>query len=92
LNDYSLKQGDFELVFTNSKILEKQRGIMGYFLKKIGSSLLTGQSIMNISLPIKIFDDRSLLELFSHQHSLAPYFLEKAGREEFGIEKMKLVI
>ena len=47
---------------------------------------------MNISLPIKIFDEQSLLESFAHQHALAPFFLEKAGREEFGLEKMKLVI
>jgi hypothetical protein len=47
---------------------------------------------MNISLPISLFDERSLLESFSHNHALAPYFLEKAGREEFALEKMKLVI
>jgi hypothetical protein len=46
---------------------------------------------MNVSLPIKIFDERTILENFAFQHSLAPFFLEKAGREEFGIEKMKLV-
>jgi len=90
--DYTLKQGDFELVFTNTKIIDKQRGIVGYFLKKIGSVLLSGESIMNISLPISLFDERSLLESFSHQHALAPYYLEKAGREEFALEKMKLVI
>jgi len=46
---------------------------------------------MSVSLPIKIFDQRSILETFSHQHALAPYFLEKAGREEFAMEKIKLV-
>ncbi len=86
-----MNAGDNELTFTNKKLLEKQRGVIGYFIKKIGSNLLTGQSIMNISLPINLFDERSLLELFAHQHALAPFFLEKAGREEFGIEKIKLV-
>lgn len=63
---------------------------MSYFLKKIGSNLFSGKSIMNISLPINLFDERSLLESFAHNHALAPYFLEKAGREEFDLERMKL--
>lgn len=30
-------------------------------LKKIGSNLLKGKSIMNISMPVTIFEDRSML-------------------------------
>jgi hypothetical protein len=67
-----------------------QRGIIGYFLKKIGSNIISGQSIMSISLPINIFDERSLLELFAFQNSLAPYFLDKAGEETQALERLKL--
>lgn len=78
------------MTFINQNVIDKQRGIIGYFLKKIGSNLMSGQSIMSVSLPINIFDQRSLLELFAFQNSLAPYFLEKAGGETPTIEKLKL--
>jgi Oxysterol-binding protein len=57
----------------------------------MGSALFSGQSIMNVSLPINIFDDRSLLETFAFQYSLSPYFLDKAGLESNQLEKLKLV-
>ena len=70
-------QGDDSLKFIEQKIIDKQRGVLTHFLSKIGSNLLSGSGIMNVSLPINIFDQRSLLELFAHQCRLSPYFLEK---------------
>ena len=43
---------------------------------------------MNVSLPINIFDQRSLLEVFAHQCTVATYFLEKAGQEEDPLKKL----
>lgn len=48
--------------FINQDILKKQRSVMSYMLKKIGGNILTGKRIMNVSLPIYIFDCRSMLE------------------------------
>ncbi len=42
--------------------LSKQRSVVTYLLKKIGSNILSGKSVMNVSLPIYIFDIRSMLE------------------------------
>jgi len=89
-SEFIKNKGDAALQYINQTIISKQRGIIGYFLKKLGSNLFQGQSIMNISLPINIFDERSLLEVFAHQNSLAPYFLEKAGQETNKLEKLKL--
>lgn len=50
------------LEYINQDVLKKQRSVMTYMLKKIGSNLLSGKSIMNVSLPIYIFDPRSVLE------------------------------
>lgn len=82
--------GDVSLTYINQEIITKQRGIIGYFIKKLGSNFMSGQSIMSVSLPINIFDERSLLEVFAYQNCLAPYFLEKAGVETQSIEKLKL--
>ena len=43
--------------------------------KSIGVNLLTGRSIMSVSLPIKIFEPKSFLEKMAVDFSLAPYFL-----------------
>jgi hypothetical protein len=81
--------GDTSLTFVDLKTMEKQRGVLKHFLTKLGSNLLSGSGIMNVSLPINIFDERSLLEVFAHQCRLSPYFLEKAGQSEDPIEKLK---
>jgi hypothetical protein len=51
------------LEFIDQETLKKQRGVFSYMVKKVGANLLTGKSIMNVSLPIYIFDPRSVLEV-----------------------------
>ena len=48
--------------YIDQEIIKKQRGVMGYMVKKIGVNIIMGKGIMNVSLPINIFDYRSLLE------------------------------
>lgn len=61
--DYERTPGSEGLIFKNKEVIEKQRAVVGYLMKKIGTNLFTGKSIMNVSLPINIFDVRSLLEV-----------------------------
>jgi hypothetical protein len=63
LNEYERKLGSDEIVFLNQEVIDKQRAVAGYLIKNIGLNLIKGKSIMNISLPINIFDTRSILEL-----------------------------
>jgi hypothetical protein len=78
------------LVFTNKEIIDKQRAVVGYLIKKVGMNILTGKSIMNVSLPINIFDIRSHLEVYAYQNSYSS-FIEKAAKTEDKLEKLKLV-
>jgi len=48
--------------FINQDIISKQRSVLTYMIKKIGANILRGKGIMNVSLPIYIFDSRSMLE------------------------------
>ena len=80
--------GDQSLKFIEYKTIEKQRGVIKHFLNKIGTNILSGSSIMNVSLPINIFDERSLLEVFAHQCRLCSYFLEKGTQELNPLEKL----
>jgi mevalonate kinase len=63
VTDFERKEGTEGLIFTNKDIIEKQRAVMGFLIKKIGSNFLSGKSIMSVSLPINIFDVRSHLEV-----------------------------
>ena len=59
---YIKSYGTEGLEYIDKETINKQRGILTYLIKKVGSNLLSGKSIMNVSLPIYIFDYRSLLE------------------------------
>ena len=66
------------------------RGIT-WVIKRIGSYILSGQSILNISLPVFLFDPRTLQEVFAYEHRLAPYFLTHAAHCKDTMEKLKWV-
>lgn len=48
--------------FINHEMISKQRNVLTHMIKKIGTNIFTGKTLMNISMPINIFDCRSLLE------------------------------
>ncbi len=50
--------------FIDQETLAKQRSVMTYMIKKIGANILRGKGIMNVSLPIYIFDCRSMLDTY----------------------------
>jgi len=50
------------LEFINQDVMNKQRSVMAYMIKNVGSNFLKGKSIMSVSFPIYISDYRSSLE------------------------------
>lgn len=53
---------DEGLIYVDYSVIKKQRESVTYLVKKIGVHLLKGESVMNISLPVHMFDERSLPE------------------------------
>lgn len=92
-----LSQTNFEphttasLRYTDEDYIKIQRGVLFYLVKKIGVNLLTGKSIMNVSLPIKIFEPRSFLEKVACDFRYLPHYLLKAYHEIGTIERMKIM-
>jgi hypothetical protein len=78
--------------FVNRKKLDIQIDILKFMVKKIGSSLMSGKSIINISLPVIIFEKRSNLERHAYQLTYAPLYFEQAARMTDPVEQMKLVM
>jgi len=89
--DYDRKEsGGIALV--NTAILKKQRGVLSHFLSKMGSNILKGKSIMSISMPVNIFEPRSLLQKLACNFVYAPIFLKKASECDDAVESFKWII
>ena len=48
------------LILRDKEMISRQDKVIGYLIKKMGSNLIKGKSVMNISLPVTIFDKRTL--------------------------------
>lgn len=51
-----------ELILTDQKIIESQKGIISDVLKKMAKLIFTGQGLVKMSLPVRIFDTKTQLQ------------------------------
>ena len=65
------------LNFVNEEKIARQKRVMSYLFTQIGKNIFTGKSIIGISLPVFIFDQRSFLERYGISFQFAPLYLEK---------------
>ena len=80
------------LIYKDYDMISKQRRVIFHLVKSMGSNLLKGKSIMNVSLPVTIFDKESLLQRTASDFLYAPYFVEKIYAAEDPIDKMKWTV
>lgn len=88
---YERKPKEDGLILTSSFQIENQKKVMSFLFKKIGQKVLKGQNIMNISLPVYIFDKRTMLQVFAYELKEAPSILSKVYYTENIIEKLKFM-
>lgn len=67
---------DKELIFINEELIQGQKDSLRFVMKQIGANLISGKSITNVSLPVDIFEPRSLLERAASAFSCAPRYLK----------------
>ena len=72
-------------------IAEKQGGIIKEVITQLTKTIWTG-GVMSLSLPIRIFEPRSMLERISDWFCFAPILLTKAGSVKDKVLAMKYVI
>ncbi|MCQ2821373.1 MAG: oxysterol-binding protein [archaeon] len=89
--DYVKTKDQSGLVYVNEKEKAKIMDGIKWLLKNIGESILHGQSIMNTSLPVFVFDPRSMHEVFCYELRGAPYYLTKAFYSPDEYERIKWV-
>ena len=90
LKDYLIK--DYYGVYClNQEVVDKQSGIIKEVITQLTKCLWSGTA-MSLSLPIRIFEPRSMLERYSDWFSFAADLLNKAGSCKDKIESFKYVI
>ena len=90
LKDYLIK--DYYGVYClNQEVVDKQSGIIKEVITQLTKCLWSGTA-MSLSLPIRIFEPRSMLERYSDWFSFATDLLNKAGSCKDKIESFKYVI
>jgi hypothetical protein len=91
LEDYYVK--DMEGVFCKSEeIVKKQGGVITDMAKQVAKGIFGFSGIVSISLPIRIFEPRSMLERYSDWWCFAPILLRKAAVVKDKLEAFKQVI
>ena len=80
-----------ELKCVDKEVLDKQKGLVGEMIKKIMQSIAEGRGIVGVSLPVRIFEPRSLLERIVDWWVFAPQYLSQAYLLD-PIARMKSVV
>ena len=76
----------------NQRILDKSKGVVSHVIKQAASKIFSGQDVIGVSLPVRIFEARSLIERIGDWHSFAPLYLKQAGKLDDHLERFKLCI
>lgn len=81
------------LVFLDAEALKSQQGVVKEIMMQVGAQLLSGKLAVRISLPIRIFEPRTLLERVADGWNYAPTLLKKAALSSSDpTERLKLIM
>lgn len=80
------------LIYKNQDVIDRQTRTVTWLLTKLGSNIISGQPIMTTSMPVFIFDKRTMHQVFAYEHRNAPYYLTKAAYSTDQYERFKWII
>jgi hypothetical protein len=95
-DDYRLEKdthsnGGFAL--TDKNILAKYRSAGKDLIKQVGKQIITGKfNLTTVSLPIRVMDHKTVVELVASIACLGPAYLNAAALAEDPVERMKYVM
>mmetsp|Transcript_3905 Transcript_3905/g.4289 ORF Transcript_3905/g.4289 Transcript_3905/m.4289 type:complete len:461 (-) Transcript_3905:453-1835(-) len=85
-----MKDGGLQCV--DKEALDKQKGVLGEVLQQILNNIREGKGIVAVSLPVRIFEDRSVLERICDFWGFAPTFLTEAAQTTDRMDRFKKII
>lgn len=81
-----------ELKLIELEILKNQKGIIMEILQSLVKSIAEGRGVVGVSLPVRIFEPRSLLERVCDWWTFMPNYIIPAVKLQNPVERMKQVI
>ena len=90
-NNYANIPEKSGLLYINEEAKNIGYRAIKYLIAKFTKSILENKSILNVSLPVFMFDKRTLHMGFAHEQKLAPIFLTKAALSNDKYERIKWV-
>eukprot|EP00475_Leptophrys_vorax_P016475 TRINITY_DN22925_c0_g2_i3.p1 TRINITY_DN22925_c0_g2~~TRINITY_DN22925_c0_g2_i3.p1 ORF type:complete len:912 (-),score=208.11 TRINITY_DN22925_c0_g2_i3:2093-4528(-) len=83
---------DGGMMLTDRVQVARQRGVLIDIIKQMGKNIVMGKSIFSVTMPVTIFEPRSLLERMTDMWCFAPIFLGQASLTSDPLERFKLVL
>ena len=90
-NNYAIIPEKAGLLYINEEGKNIGYRAVKYLIAKFTQNILESKSILNISLPVFMFDKRTLQMGCAHEQKLAPIILSKAAFSNDKIERLKWV-
>ena len=90
-NNYAIIPEKSGLLYINEEGKNIGYRAIKYLIAKFTKNILQSKTILNISLPVFMFDKRTLQMGFAHEQKLAPIFLTKAAFCKDKFERLKWV-
>lgn len=76
----------------NQDEMSHQSGFIMEVIQKSGKTMMDGRDIVSVSLPLQIFESRSMVEKICDLWCTGPHFLKLASIESNPVERLKYVI
>ena len=83
---------DLGLIYKDYDLISKQRTMVFTLIKQIGSNILHGKSIMNVSFPVYVFEPFTLLDRFADLYTYVPTILNTIIDMKDPLERMNVVL
>ena len=90
-NNYAIIPEKSGLLYINEEGKNLGYRAIKYLIAKFTKNILESKSILNVSLPVFMFDKRTLQMAFAHEQKLAPIILAKAAFSNDKFERLKWV-
>ena len=80
-----------ELIFVNEELMQQQKDSAKFILKELGGNFMSGKSLLSVSLPVNIFEPRSLLERSAAEFGCLPKYLKPVALKD-ALTQMKAIV
>lgn len=76
------------MMYLIEDIVNLQRSVFQKLLKKIGTTLLSGKSVMNVSLPVCLFSNKSIIQKCANSVRCIPDLIEELRKQPDPIKRI----